>query len=489
MTDLFAAAADLLDPPDVDTFALLGYTPEPPQQAFHNAVEFDVGYGGLAGAGKSMALLMDAIRVCVTWPGMRAGIFRRSYDELDESILSKAIIYQDQLHDLFGARLIGAPRPVLRFANGSDLRFRYAESIGDATRRQGGEYQWIGIDERQQVMPNVPDYLMTRIRSGRPGVPVLGVRSTFNPGGLGHATLKERYIERTEQGTKVYVETHNNDGEALDDPISIRFVPGERSTHINASYWSRLQAVEDPVLRRQLAEGDWDAGGGLMFSETWRRNIHVITPEQYPVPLSAGVAKGMGIDYGISNPFCALWGAKLTDDLVVIYREVYKTGLTPDEQAKLILGSEAVEERAHGRHTPAWLDPSCWTPYPDQKTVAGAAPTRSIASDYQRAGVPVARAHNDRIGGVRLVHQALKVREDGMPRLLVYSTCPNLIKQLGGLPRDQRNPEDVDTRAEDHAFDALKYLLYGLVGKRNTEGRERRGTPPAVTSGLYSRGF
>jgi hypothetical protein len=463
--------ADFLDPPTVDVFTMLGYIPDPAQQRFHDATEFDVGYGGLAGAGKSYALVMESIRQAVNHPGMRLGIFRRSYDELEESILSAVLPMQDMLAEHFGARLIMSPRPSLLFRSGSDIRYRFAETKQDATKRQGGAYQWIGVDERQQVSPDVPNYLMTRIRSGRPGVPVIGVRSTFNPGDIGHADLKERYIENTSQGTRTY-EIMTQDDPPQHTGDWIRFIPGERSSHIDSGYWARLMSIEDPVLRRQLAEGDWDAGGGLMFSETWRRSIHVVTPEQVPIPKGAGVVRARGIDYGMSNPFCCLWGVKLTDDLVVVYREVYERGLTPVEQAELILASE----ESHEKHLPlvGHLDPSCWTQYANVKRHAGT-PAKSIASDYAQAGVSVVKAHNDRIGGVRMIHDALRVRGDGMPRLLVYDTCPNLIKQLGGIPRSTTNPEDVNTHAADHAVDALKYLLFGLMGRKNTTGMERRG--------------
>src|SRR5437879_12627483 len=35
-----------------DVFEALGYTPEPKQRLFHDAVEFDVPYGGAAGGGR-----------------------------------------------------------------------------------------------------------------------------------------------------------------------------------------------------------------------------------------------------------------------------------------------------------------------------------------------------------------------------------------------------------------------------------------------------
>ena len=39
----------------------------------------------------------------------------------------------------------------------------------------------------------------------------------------------------------------------------------------------------------------------------------------------------------------------------------------------------------------------------------------------------------------------------------IFTTCTNLIRTLPLLPVDNNNPEDVDTDAEDHAYDALRY--------------------------------
>jgi hypothetical protein len=43
------------------------------------------------------------------------------------------------------------------------------------------------------------------------------------------------------------------------------------------------------------------------------------------------------------------------------------------------------------------------------------------------------------------------------PRLVFFSNCTNTIAQIPSLPLDKRNSEDVDTHAEDHLYDALRY--------------------------------
>ena len=87
---------------------------------------------------------------------------------------------------------------------------------------------------------------------------------------------------------------------------------------------------------------------------------------------------------------------------------------------------------------------------------------------WKQCGHAVKKANNDRLGGASTIDQLLTPTDLGgqkMPRLYIYSTCRNLIRTLPALPRDDKNPEDVDTKAEDHAYDALRYAVMELVGK------------------------
>ena len=62
---------------NLDVFRLLGYQPHPQQQEFHAAGEDDVLYGGAAGGGKSVAIVMEGLRACARHPGMRVLLVRR----------------------------------------------------------------------------------------------------------------------------------------------------------------------------------------------------------------------------------------------------------------------------------------------------------------------------------------------------------------------------------------------------------------------------
>ncbi|MEK9896102.1 MAG: hypothetical protein VW518_06710, partial [Burkholderiaceae bacterium] len=57
------------------------------------------------------------------------------------------------------------------------------------------------------------------------------------------------------------------------------------------------------------------------------------------------------------------------------------------------------------------------------------------------------------------VHRRLQIDPiSKQPRIKILSTCTDLIRSLSSLPLSKSNPEDVDTKADDHAYDALRYM-------------------------------
>lgn len=439
------AEAELLaraEPEDV--FAVMRYLPTARQQEFHDATEYDVLYGGAAGGGKTKSLLMDDLRDAMTYPGIRIGAFRRTYDELAESLLK-------ELEACGFAAALGASwnasKHDLRFPNGSMIRYRYARTIEDATARQGGEYQKITIDERSLMPPGVVDVLAERLRSGRADVPVLGIRSGSNPGGPAHAETKQRYIVGTNHGEQVYTDEYG---------FTVRFIPAKvaDNPHVDSAYRRRLEAIPDPQRRKAMLDGDWDVFAGQYFAE-WRHRLHVVAPFEVPVEWR----RVAGIDYGYAKPWAVEWLAVDSDQRVWVYREAYKTGVTERDQARTIVEAEADDPRVD-----RFADPAMWA-----KT--GAAP--SPAKAYEDEGVQLRKAVNDRVPGWQRVHSFLSEMApacahhrllglDECPMLHVFETCSNLIRTLPALPHDDKKVEDVDTDAEDHAPDALRYALMAL---------------------------
>ena len=444
LTDLPAAVADLVEDSEVV------FQPNPgPQEEFLSAGERDVLYGGAAGGGKSFALLADPLRYCHN-PNHRGLLLRRTLDELTELI--------DKSRQLYTKAFPGAKfresKSTWHFPSGATIWFTYLDKDKDVTRFQGQAFNWIGIDEiTQYPTPYVWDYLRSRLRSTDSELQQhLYMRCTANPGGVGGWWVKKMYIDGTPENKaypafdldtgKPFVWPHNH--EKAGQPLFYRkFVPARLTDnpHLMADgqYESMLRSLPE-VERKRLLEGDWDVAEGAAFPE-FSRTKHVVEPYEMPT----NWPRIRMADYGYAAPSCVLWGAIDWDNNIWIYRELYEKHLTAEQLADRILEAEQLDPVPHY----TVLDSSCWN-----KTGFGP----SIAEVMMRSGVRWTPSDRNRIQGKMEIHRRLADNPyTKEPRLRFFSTCQHIIKQVAGIPLSKTNSEDVDTKAEDHAYDALRY--------------------------------
>lgn len=461
------------------------YDPFPKQAQAHQAWADELLFGGAAGPGKTDWLIAEVVitllelgsRLPARSPRPTGVIFRRTFPELARP---RGIIHRLIERLPREVATYNAGEHVWTFRNGAKLLLSHLQHEADVQDHQGAEYDVIGWDQVEQFTEYQYRFMSQRLRSAgelAERMAELGYRprmvATANPGGPGHAWVKARWIDPAPP----YVTWRPAPTEDELDPGTRCFIPGRHTDNpaLDESYRQRLRNLP-PDERRALEEGDWDVFVGQMFKH-FRRDIHVVSPEDYPIPLG-GVHRAMGVDYGLEAPFVALWGARIGEQ-VIIYREIDGRGYTPDEQARLVLEAERPGERREGREVPVALDPSTWArqagvPRPPSEASGAIPPEGSIARAYYDAGLPVEKANNDRIAGaarwskllagVHVGHEAKMGFGDWCspwcrPGVVIYETCINLIRTLPGLVRDPRRPEDVDTRGDDHWYDAGRYLL------------------------------
>lgn len=213
--------------------------------------------GGSAGGGKSSALLMAALQY-VDVPGYAALILRRSFSDL---ALPGAIM--DRAHDwLQGTAAHWSDRDkTWSFPSGATLTFGYLENDNDRYRYQGMEITCCCFDELTQFSEVSYRYLFSRLRH-LVGLDVpLRMRSASNPGGIGHAWVKQRFIVEGDAPGRQFVPS-----KFIDNPF------------LSGDYVQSLNEL-DPVTRAQLRDGDWDIKpAGRMFNHTWFQVIAAAPP-------------------------------------------------------------------------------------------------------------------------------------------------------------------------------------------------------------------
>lgn len=404
---------------------------EGPQEDFLAAGDTDVLYGGAAGGGKSYAMLVDPLRFAHR-AAHRGLILRRSMPELRELI--------DKSRELYPKAFPGAKykevEKLWNFPSGAKIEFGFLERDADVYRYQGQAYSWIGFDEITHLPTAFAwNYLASRLRTTDSEIETY-MRCTANPGGAGANWVKKRYIDPAPAN----VSFRGGDG------LTRKFIPARLQDNPYLAKDGRYEQMLNsmpPTQRKQLLDGNWDVAEGAAFTE-FNPFEHVITP--FEIPLHWERIKG--IDYGYASESACVWGAvDPSDGTLIIYRELYRKGLLGTELASMLTEMEYEDPFS----VQGVLDTACWS------RTGTTGPT--VGETLQRAGHKLRRADKNRIQGKIQIHEYLKLQPSGRPKLQIFNTCPNLIRELQSIPLDTKNPEDVNTHAADHAYDALRYLI------------------------------
>ncbi len=426
----------------------LSFQITPRQYQFLTAREDEILFGGAAGGGKSYGQLIDAFVYALTYPGSHQLLLRRTLPELENSLIRAAeALYPRGIYHYFSSKHKGV------FRGGSVLDFGYCGDERDVYRYQSAEYDVIRFDELTHFTEEMYLYLMSRLRGAAPFPRQM--KSSTNPGGLGHQWVKARFVDPAPPDTLIQ--------DALG---SRRFIPARVQENRflmrgDPGYLNRLRRLPDRE-RRALLEGDWDLTEGRFFTR-WSVPLHVAKP--FPVP--PGWRRYLAIDYGL-DMFAGLFVAEDEQGFYYVYHEVYEPGLLVSEAAGRI--RETGEQPAA-----VFAPPDLWSRQKDSG--------RSIADLFREGGFPLTRVSAARTAGWAWLNELLLpvFDRDGVrrPRLRVFSTCRNLIRCLPALQWDPHCPGDCATKPHEwtHAPDALRYFVAGVPGKKKMP-------PPSRPNGL-----
>ena len=427
---------------------------EGPQTAFLASSEREVLYGGAAGGGKSYAMLADPLRY-LSHPQFSGLLLRRTTEELRELVWKSQELYPKIIPGIkWSERKMQWTAP-----SGGRLWLSYLDRDDDVLRYQGLSFCWIGFDELTQwPTPFAWDYLRSRLRSIAPDLPVF-MRATTNPGGAGHVWVKKYFVDPSPPGTEfwavdsegntlIFPKGHTKEGKPL---FQRKFIPAKL---FDNPYLAKTGDYETMLLslpenqRKRLLEGNWDVAEGAAFPE-FNRDIHVVKPFDIP----KNWPKFRACDYGYGSYSAVLWFAVAPDGQLVIYRELYVSKVLAKDLANKVL----YLEEGDGTILYGVLDSSCWHRRGDTGP--------SLAEQMITQGCrwrPSDRSAGSRISGKNELHRRFQVQEAfgdeiAQPGLVIFHSCINLVSQLPTIPLDPKNPEDVNTKSEDHLYDALRY--------------------------------
>ena len=191
-------------------------------------------------------------------------------------------------------------------------------------------------------------------------------------------------------------------------------------------------------------EGRFASYYGAVY-KSFNRNIHVIKPFKIP----EGWMLYRGIDFGFTNPFCCLWLAKDKDENWYVYREYYKAQTGIQEHIANIKARSARET-----YIGTYADPE----------------NAEDRAELRKAGISTHIARKDVARGIELVQSKLKVKANGKPSLYIFNTCKNTCREMAmyQYPKGtaSKDPKDLPLAKNDHALDALRYVIYTVERPR-----------------------
>jgi phage terminase large subunit len=422
--------------------------PNPRQRLFFASTKRRILYGGAKGGGKSWAMREKFVLLAMRFDGLKLLLLRRTLPELRNNHVRplRALIE--------GYARYNDDEKAFVFPNGSIIQLGYCDSDNDVLQYQGQEYDVVGFEEACLFT----EYMLTEI-----ALVARNVRSDFtprvyytaNPGGPGHAYIKRLFVDR-----------NFKDGE---DPDDYEFIPAKVTDNTvlmenSPEYIRALDALPED-RRRALRDGDWDVFDGQYFPE-FRRHVHVVEPFMIPQHWR----KYLAIDYGL-DMMAALWIAVDTRGKAYVYREVYRPNLLVSQASQAM--KRAMEFDSTGRrYGPMDQEYLYQQMAPPDLFARNKETGKSVVERLNEDGWAFGMSKNSRVQGWYELKEWLKVcatvdeqtgKEVDATNLVIFDTCPNLIRCLPLLQHDEHDPNDVATEPHEltHAPDALRYWVTG----------------------------
>jgi hypothetical protein len=457
------------DPQRISSF----YRAFPRQEEFHYSKAKYRLFGGAAGPGKTKALLWEAIRQALEVHGCDTLLLRRTYPELESSLLS--YFRRDVPRSMY--KSYNESKHLVTWANGSTTKFGYCRNENDVYQYQGAEFLFIGIDELTHFTLKQWQFLTSRNRcparvysdgknAGKRIVPCMA--GATNPGNIGHAWVKALWVDK--------VPAPGFDRPELYDPRDYDFIRArldDNPIYANDVQYRRTLEALPEHLRRAFLEGDWNVFAGQYF-DIFDYGRHTARAEE--IPLDPWWPRWISIDWGFQHPSAVYWhcavpaevnsrqltvDSKLKEGLsssaavncrlstvnsrIVTYREFVQNNLSPRMLAQAI-----AERSGRERITDVFLSPDAFAQRTSEASIAEQLGDVLVANGLPRP----APADDDRVGGWQWMYSLLQANA-----WVISDDCAELIECLPQLVSDERRPEDIRKMDGDDPADAARYGL------------------------------
>lgn len=458
-------------------------------------------YHGTRGGGKTDVQLMRfRRRVGIGYGSFWRGvIFDIEYKNLDD-IVAKSKRWFPRFND--GCRFLESKGDYKWiWPTGEELLFRTFEVESDYDKYHGHEYPFIGWNELcKQATAVGYNSMMSCNRSSftvEKDAPIdpetgekikiapipLEVFSTTNSFGAGRLWVKSRFIDPAPSGRVVRIEVdifnpQTQKKEKVTRSQVAIFSHWRENRHLSPEYVAELSMMSDPNKKASWYIGSWDIASGGAVDDLWRPNVHVIP--RFAVPINWYLDRAL--DWGSSKPFSIGWWAEANGEEVTLPNgkkfcpqpgsliqcaEWYGTHelgsneglrMASKDVAEILINFEADMIKLK------WFAKKPWGGPADNQIRQVSDPSSDTTEKaMQEKGCYWSesdKSPGSRAVGLQLIRDRLKAAIDGEgPGLYFMDNCRASTATIPNLPRDPEKPDDVDTTAEDHPYDMVRYRV------------------------------
>lgn len=408
--------------------------PHPQQIRFMNSARREQLFGGAKRGGKSVALCQKIIALSLAFPGNRGILIRQNLTDLKDSTL---VTFETVCPPGIVARHHLGDRKIT-FKNGSHFIYRGVGDPDELEKVKGIDIGWLASDEPSEI--DEQTYLMLlaqlnwKLTDGtRP--PYMSLLACNPEPGW----VKRRFIDAT-----------HKDREFI--PSLAKDNPGLPSGYVQ--YLLDNFPVE---WVEKYVNGSWEISEGMVFKEFDQRT-HVV--DRLP-PMSEMDHYG-AIDHATSGVVSLMnMGILPTFDHIVTH-EYYERERLLETHAAAMVDRLAFYPANGLRYQYTLIDPSTSARVQrNQELVA-------IRDLYAEQGVNTIPAWNAIGAGIERIKSLLHVNPAhihpltgklGSPRLFVYRSCTNLIREFQELKRKVDPSGNVSYSGTEHALDPIRYIV------------------------------
>lgn len=449
-------------------------------------------------------MLWEAVRIATTVDGCDTLLLRRTYPELETSLLAE--FRRRVSRSMY--KSYSESKRVITWKNGSTTRFGYCRNESDVYRYQGAEFLFIGIDELTHFTLKQWQFLTSRNRcpikvysrgprKGKRVVPCMA--GATNPGNIGHAWVKALWVDKEAPAGLENASQY--------DPKDYEFIQArldDNPVYASDTEYRRTLEALPKYLRKPFLEGDWNLFAGQYF-DIFDYGRHTARPEE--IRLEPWWPRWISIDWGFQHPSAVYWhcaapvvsrqsvvfsseggsqersagnrddspsSESLTEDCelktvnsrIITYREFVQSGLSPRMLAQAI-----AERCGRERIYEVFLSPDAFARRTSEACVAEQLSDVLVVNGLPRP----APADDDRVGGWQWMYSLLQSNS-----WLITENCSELIQCLPHLVRNQARDADIRKVDGDDPADAARYGLVSgarFAGMRHKESLQQQNGP------------